>query len=168
MSSAIEPAIRADGPPTGLTFSHISVPCRNLAEGREFYTRVLGATVQIDWPDFIGFRLFGVPVGIAVNGASFISRDGEYPHFAFFAKADELLQLKAWLTRCGIPSSNFWTRGEVEALMFFRDPSGNLIEITCEHGFADADKLPRGPARGHGTAVDITALYYREWRVPNA
>ena len=33
----------------------------------------------------------------------------------------------------------------VEALMFFRDPSGNLIELYCEKGFKGADKLPAAP-----------------------
>jgi len=29
-----------------------------------------------------------------------------------------------------------------------------------------SDKLPRGPARGHGTAVDIDALRYETWSLP--
>ena len=50
--------------------------------------------------------------------------------------------------------------------MFFRDPSGNVIELFCKDGVKDADKLPRGPSRGHGTAVDIDALRYTTWKRP--
>lgn len=50
--------------------------------------------------------------------------------------------------------------------MFFRDPSGNVIELFCHEGYAAAAGLPRGPARGHGTAVDIDAITYSDWRVP--
>ena len=74
--------------------------------------------------------------------------------------------MKEWLTRCGVPTSNYWTRSGVEALMFCRDPSGNMIEFYCERGVAGADKFPRGPARGHGTAVDIDKLRYTSWKLP--
>jgi hypothetical protein len=74
--------------------------------------------------------------------------------------------MKDWLTRCGIPSSGYWTRNGVEALMFFRDPSGNMIELFCEHGFAGAADLPKGPPRGHGTTVDVEALRYDSWQLP--
>ncbi|HEX4114091.1 MAG TPA: VOC family protein [Stellaceae bacterium] len=168
MTIATEPDDRVDGPPkTGLTFSHVSVPCRDIAAGKRFYTAVLGGTVRVDTPDFVALRVFDTEIGIGSVGTTFVGHDSEYPHFAFFAGPGEMLRMKAWLTRCGIPTSNFWTRHGVEALMFFRDPSGNLIELFCEHGFTGADKLPRGPARGHGTAVDVTALHYRQWQVPD-
>jgi len=50
--------------------------------------------------------------------------------------------------------------------MFFRDPTGNLIELYCEEGFVGAEKLPRGPARGHVITVDIDALHYGTCSVP--
>ena len=48
----------------------------------------------------------------------------------------------------------------------FLDPSGNVIELYCDKGFAGAECLPHGPPRGHGTAVDIDALYYDTWSLP--
>jgi len=158
---------RVNGPPRLREFAHVSVPCRDLEEGKLFYSKVLGAELHIEEKSFASFRLAGVDVGIGTDGASFIEKNAEYPHFAFFASAEEMLHMKAWLTRCGVPSSNFWTRGGVEALMFFRDPSGNMIELFCLNGFKDADKLPRGPARGHGTAVDIESLRYTSWHLPD-
>jgi catechol 2,3-dioxygenase-like lactoylglutathione lyase family enzyme len=154
------------GPPRLREFAHVSVPCRDMEEGKLFYSKVLGGEMHVEQQSFASFRLAGVDVGIGADGASFIEKNAEYPHFAFYASADEMLHMKAWLTRCGIPSSNFWTRGGVEALMFFRDPSGNMIELFCVSGFKGADKLPRGPARGHGTAVDIEALRYTSWKLP--
>ena len=167
MSIATETELRVDGPPAGLTFSHVSVPCRDIPEGKLFYTKVLGGTVRVDTPDFVALNVFGTEIGIGSVGTTFVGRDSEYPHFAFFAGADQMLQMKAWLIKCGIPTSNFWTRHGVEALMFFRDPSGNLIELFCQRGFKGADRLPRGPARGHGTAVDVIALHYRDWKLPH-
>jgi catechol 2,3-dioxygenase-like lactoylglutathione lyase family enzyme len=154
------------GPPELGVFSHVSVPCRDLAEGIRFYVEVLGGKLRVHEPAFASIRVAGTDIGIGAEGCSMIARSAEYPHFAFFAGPDEMRRMKRWLDRCGVPTTNFWTRGGVEALMFFRDPSGNLIEIYCERGFDGADQLPRGPARGHGIAIDIDQLYYDKWQVP--
>jgi hypothetical protein len=50
--------------------------------------------------------------------------------------------------------------------MFFRDPSGNLIELYCVEGFPAADTFPRGPAAGHGIAIDVDAIRYDTWNPP--
>jgi catechol 2,3-dioxygenase-like lactoylglutathione lyase family enzyme len=166
--TADQPARTAtvSGPPKFRAFAHVSLPCRDLEEGKRFYGKVLGGEMRVETPTFVSFRLCGVDVGVGNDGCTFLEPGTEYPHCAFFCGPDELLQMKAWLARCGIPSSNFWTRSGVEALMFFRDPSGNMIELYCEKGFAGAETLPRGPARGHGTAVDIERLRYSEWSLP--
>ena len=51
-------------------------------------------------------------------------------------------------------------------MTFFRNPTGNVIELFCPDGYEGADELPRGPARGHGAAIHIDALAYSEWRLP--
>ena len=158
---------RATGP-VQLGFAHVSVPCRDLEEGIAFYRDVLGGEMHVNTPTFCSFRLGGVDVGIGTDGCSYIVPTAEYPHFAFFIGAAELVQMRAWLSECGVPVSNLWTRGGVEALMFFRDPSGNVIELYCQKGFEGADKLPKGPPRGHGTAVDIDTLRYSDWKRPSA
>ncbi len=162
-----KPETRTRGPAKSMTFAHVSVPCRDLDEGKEFYGAVLGGEIHIDQPTFASFRLGGVDVGIGTEGCTMIGPSAEYPHFAFFLGPDELVQMKAWLTECGIPTSNYWTRRGIEALMFFRDPSGNVIELYCERGFKGADQLPKGPPRGHGTAVDIDSLRYDSWNRPS-
>jgi catechol 2,3-dioxygenase-like lactoylglutathione lyase family enzyme len=161
-----EAAPAANGPPALLSFAHLSIPCRDLEEAKRFYVEVLGGTIRLEQPHFLIVKIADTEIGVGSAGCSFVQGDAEYPHFAFFAAPEAMLGMKAWLERCGIPSSNFWTRRGVEALMFFRDPSGNVIELFCERGFKGAENLPRGPARGHGTAVDIEALRYTEWRRP--
>ena len=127
---------------------------------------MLGGEKTVETPTFASFKLGGVDVGIGSEGTSFITNGAEYPHMAFFVNAEELVAMKKWLTRCGVPTSNFWTRGGVETLMFFRDPSGNMIELFCTGGVPGSDKFPKGPPRGHGTAVDIETLYYDNFSLP--
>ena len=158
---------KARGPAKLKSFAHVSVPCRDLEEGKAFYRDVLGGEMHVDTPTFASFRLGGVDVGIGTDGCSYIAGNAEYPHFAFFVGPDELTQMQGWLAQCGIPTSNLWTRRGIEALMFFRDPSGNVIELYCEQGYKGADKLPKGPPRGHGTAVDIDRLRYDTWKRPS-
>jgi catechol 2,3-dioxygenase-like lactoylglutathione lyase family enzyme len=154
------------GPPEFLSFSHVSVPCRDLEEGKRFYVEVMGGKLRVATPTFAAITICGIDVGIGNEGCTFLEPGAEYPHFAFFAGPEALPAMKDWLTRCGIPSSGFWTRNGVETLMFFRDPSGNMIELFCERGFAGAADLPKGPPRGHGTTVDVDALRYDSWRLP--
>jgi catechol 2,3-dioxygenase-like lactoylglutathione lyase family enzyme len=159
---------KANAPPKLTAFAHVSVPCRDLEEGKRFYRDVLGGEMVVDTPTFCSFVLGGVQVGIGTVGCSWTDAENEYPHFAFYVDADTLVQMQGWLARCGIPTSNLWTRGGVEALMFFRDPSGNVIELYCKQGYKGAEALPKGPPRGHGTAVDITKLLYKSWNPPAA
>ena len=127
-----------DGPPKFDAFHHVSIPCRDLEEGIRFYTEVMGGRVRVKEPFFASIQVADAAIGIGAEGCSYVERSAEYPHFAFHAGGEELQQMKDWLKRCGIPSTIFWTRMGVEALMFFRDPSGNLIELYCEKGFKGA------------------------------
>ena len=159
---------KANASPKLTAFAHVSVPCRDIEAGKRFYRDVLGGEMVVDTPTFCSFVLGGVQVGIGTVGCSWTEAENEYPHFAFYVDADTLVQMQGWLATCGIPTSNLWTRGGVEALMFFRDPSGNVIELYCKQGYKGADALPKGPPRGHGTAVDITKLLYKSWNPPPA
>ncbi len=164
MQSETRPA--ADGPPAFSSLHHIAIPCRDLEEGIRFYRDVLGGVQQVEESAFALFALAGTLIGISTEGATRMTAATEYPHFAFLVDAAQLVGMKDWLDRCGVPSSNYWTRSGIETLMFFRDPTGNVIELFCPEGHDGADDLPRGPARGHGAAIDIDALVYSEWRLP--
>ena len=147
-------------------FAHVSVPCRDMAEGKKFYAEVLGGETRVNTPTFAAFMFGDVEVGIGDQGCTFIEPGNEYPHFAFYCDAETIVAMKRWLTACGIPTSNLWTRHGKETLMFFRDPSGNMIELYCKGGYAGAEHLPKGPPRGHGTAVNVDELRYDTWRLP--
>jgi len=159
-------AADALGPPKLDSLAHVSLPCRDLAEGKTFYIDVLGGKLRVDHPEFAAITIAGSEIGIGTVGCTFIEPGNEYPHVAFYCGPDEMLAMKEWLGRFGVPTSNYWTRAGVEALMFFRDPSGNMIELFCTKGFQGADKLPKGPPRGHGIAVDVDALRYDTWSPP--
>jgi len=166
----MEPDARTEveGPPAFSSIHHIAIPCRDLEEGIDFYRDVLGGVQKIQDSAFALFELAGTRIGISTEGATSMTPGTEYPHFAFLVDASALVRMKEWLTRCSVPSSNFWTRNGIETLMFFRDPTGNVIELFCPEGYDGAADLPRGPARGHGVAIDIDALAYTDWRRPKS
>jgi catechol 2,3-dioxygenase-like lactoylglutathione lyase family enzyme len=154
------------GPATFDSLAHISLPCRDLEDGIAFYVDVLGGELRALGPIFASVRLAGANVGFGTKGASFIGDGAEYPHIAFYVGPEEIVHTKHWLAQCEIPCSNLWTRRGKEVLMFFRDPSGNVIELFCKDGFSGADKLPVGTSAGHGEAVNIDELRYTTWKRP--
>jgi catechol 2,3-dioxygenase-like lactoylglutathione lyase family enzyme len=167
-ASAIDARIAAldvRSPPVLNTFAHVSLPTLNLEEGVRFYTQVLGGQLMFKVPAYAAINIAGIQFGLGSDGCSFVQPRMEYPHIAFYVTADEMLRMRKWLTLCRVPISNLWTRKGVEALMFFRDPSANLIELLCRSGVEGADNLPRGNARA-GDALDTESLYYTDWTVP--
>ena len=114
---------KVSGPPKFNHLDHVSVPCRDLEEGIRFYRDVLGGEqIVSSVVAFAFFEIAGARIGIGSVGCTFLNESTEYPHMAFNVGAEELVQMKDWLTACGIPTSNFWTRQGVEALMFFVIP----------------------------------------------
>ena len=156
------------GRPALQSFDHVSMPSHDLEESIRFYSEVLGGELMVKEAEFALFKIANTRVGIGATGTTFMTEHAEYPHIAFNIGPDGLMQMKQWLTECGVPTSNFWTRKGIETLMFFRDPSGNVIELFCEAGYEGAADLPRGPARGHGITIDIDALRYTGWQVPES
>jgi len=163
--SAIADGVEVRGPVELTSFAHVSLPCRDLEEGIRFYTRVLGGKLMFSVPGYGAINIAGVQFGLGTDGCSFIAPAKEYPHIAFYVSPDQMIHMRRWLTRCGIPISDLWTRTGAEALMFFRDPSNNLIELYCRSGFEGAADLPRGDAR-RSDAADVEGLYYTQWSLP--
>lgn len=158
---------KVTGPPKFNHSDHVSFPCRDLAEGIRFYRDVIGCEQIVETQGFAFFTIANIRFGIGSIGCTFMSEGAEYPHIAFNVGPKALVQMKEWLTACGIPTSDLWTRQGVEALMFFLDPSRNVIELFCTEGYAGAADLPRGPARGHGTTLDLNEISYDQWSVPS-
>ncbi|MDA1326766.1 MAG: VOC family protein [Proteobacteria bacterium] len=159
-------ASKVTGPPKLTSFDHASMPSHDVAESIRFYGSVLGGELVVKEDQFALFKIAGTRIGIGSSGTTFMTENAEYPHIAFNIGPDALVRMKDWLTACGVPTSNFWTRKGIETLMFFRDPSGNVIELFCDSGYDGAADLPRGPARGHGITLDIDELRYTHWHIP--
>jgi catechol 2,3-dioxygenase-like lactoylglutathione lyase family enzyme len=148
------------------TFNHVSVPCRDLEEATAFFVDVLGGEMRISTPIFAEVWVGGMNIGYGTQGTTFMQPSCEYPHIAFYIGAEDLQRMKVWFAQCEIPTTHYWTRHGVEALMYFRDPSGNVFEFYCPEGMPGADTFPRGLAAAHGVAVDIDSIRYDTWKRP--
>lgn len=144
-------------------FSHVSVPVRDREEAKRFFINVLGGELVLDLPTFVEVRVGGMVLGFSEQPGGWTAPDAEFPHYAFFVDPEDFGPLKARLESFGVPTHPIWTRGGVEALMYFRDPSGNLFELYCAQGFKDADKLPRPPGWGGDFRPPISSLGY-DWK----
>ena len=159
-TSAAEGRISTTGQPQFSGFSHASLPCRDLEQSKRFFTEVLGAEIFHDTVGFAEVRIAGVIIGLAEQTGGWTGWDAEYPHYAFFIDGKNYWPMKEWLESCGI-STHPWTRDHKKALLYFRDPSGNLFEIYCEKGYEGVASLPVGLKQG-GRPIDFAGLNY-EW-----
>ncbi|HLH23023.1 MAG TPA: VOC family protein [Chloroflexota bacterium] len=143
--------------------SHVSLPVRDRAEAVRWFVQVLGAELHLDNPTFTEVRVAGTVFGLSEQQGGWTAPDAEFPHYAFEVEGQAFLPLKARLEAHGVKTHPVWTRHGVEALMYFRDPSGNLFELYCTRGFPGADQLPRPPGWGGDFRPPIADLSY-EWQ----
>ena len=115
-------------------FSHMTIPCKDLEQTKRFFTEVLGGEIAHPGPK-LEIRIAGTLVTFSPASGGWTGRNSEYPHYAFFIEPDDFLPMKERLESYGVPTSEPWTRDYVKALMYFRDPSGNLLEMYCARGF---------------------------------
>lgn len=165
---AIANALESTQSPTVSGFSHISLPVRDIAEAVRFWTTIFQAEpVRNNHPDrFAEVRAGGMVIGLSRATAGWTASVAEFPHYAFFVQPQDLKPLKARIESFGVPTHSIWTRNRKEALMYFRDPSGNLFELYCEQGFEDVASIPLGVSAGGEYEVDFQALVYDSWRDP--
>ncbi|HEX6510679.1 MAG TPA: VOC family protein, partial [Chloroflexota bacterium] len=154
--------------PTVSGFSHISTPVRDVEETVRFWTAIFGAepVLNAHRDRFAEVRLGGVIIGMSKQPAGWTGRTAEFPHYAFFVQPDDFVPLKERLEAYGVRTHAIWTRNRIEALMYFRDPSGNLFELYCKQGFKDVMTIPQGSGAGGDYEVDLEALNYDTWRDP--
>jgi catechol 2,3-dioxygenase-like lactoylglutathione lyase family enzyme len=142
--------------------AHASLTVRDLEEAKRFYTEVLGGRLVLNLPEFAEVNVSGMIFGFAEVSGHVQHPHEEYPHIAFFIDGDQLVPMKQWLEDHGVKTHGLWTRNGREALMYFKDPSGNLFEIYCRQ-YDGAAELPRGGPRGGEGIVDLTTLNY-DWK----
>ena len=129
---------------------HLAINVRDLDEGRKFYSGLLGAVEGRSTETWVDFDFFGHQLSLHL-GEPFTTeatgKVGEHmvpmPHFGV------VLPLEVWrgvaerLEAAGIefiipPSVRFAGKPGEQWTMFFRDPSGNPVEVK---GFAEMSSV---------------------------
>jgi extradiol dioxygenase family protein len=130
---------------------HLAFPVHDLAAARAFWGGVMGCAEGrssdqwIDF-DFYGHQIVAHCTGERAGDAGRNPVDGHgvpVPHFGIVLDMEAWHTLSARLTAAGVafeiePHIRFKGETGEQATMFFRDPSGNAIEIKA---FADPTQL---------------------------
>jgi catechol 2,3-dioxygenase-like lactoylglutathione lyase family enzyme len=155
--------LRGLGRPRLRALDHVTLPVRDLGVARRFYCEVLGAA-YLTTIDAEALARFGRPaapnggegayhVSLFLGGSTridlFLQGTGQpplaqgHPHLAFRVPPGDMLTWKARLEQSGVPTEGPLRLGPPgQASLYFNDPFGNHLEITCL-GFAD--ELPIRP-----------------------
>ncbi|HEY3115155.1 MAG TPA: VOC family protein [Chloroflexota bacterium] len=159
----------ANAPPavSMLGFDHMTLPSKDLGESKRFLTTVFGGIVTIDGPSHVTVMVGGAAIG---NGgpldSGWTALDAHYPRYTFEVAPEHLVTLKERLGNQGVPTSDVGAHTGADAFFYFRDPTGNLWELSCTQGFTGATRRTR--AAGGNYTVDVRALMYEHWRDPGA
>jgi len=147
---------------------HLTIAVSDLAEARHFYCDVLGGALMMTVDNAFLAR-YGRPpapnngegahhLSIYLGGATrvdlFLQHAGQpapalgHPHYAFAVPARDLPKWRRRLAAEGVPIEGPLRLGPPgQASIYFNDPFGNRLEITC-FGFAGAvEQRPPVPTR---------------------
>ena len=129
---------------------HLAYHVRDLDEARGFYSGVLGCREGRSTDSWVDFDFFGHQISLHL-GAPFANaptgKVGDHmvpmPHFGVVLDLERFNDLAARLQAAGVdfvlpPSRRFAGQPGEQWTMFFRDPSGNPIEVK---GFADQSAI---------------------------
>ncbi len=138
---------------TALSPFHLAFPVHDLIAAREFWSAVMGCEEGRSSDDWIDFNFYGHQI-VAHQAPSIVAKAGHgsnevdghdvpVPHFGIVLEIDEWKMLAERLIGKGVkfeiePYVRFKGEPGEQATMFFRDPSGNAIEMKA---FADRSKL---------------------------
>ena len=129
---------------------HLAFPVHDLAAARAFYGGLLGCAEGRSSDEWIDFDFHGhqIVAHLAIEAgdraANYVDgHDVPVPHFGVVLTMDAWRALAARLRAAGVqfaiePTIRFAGQAGEQATMFFRDPSGNALEIKA---MADPDKL---------------------------
>src|SRR5690349_17841330 len=138
--------------------SHVSLACRDLAESKLFYSGVLGGELVHEIPGFVEYRIADAIFGLSEQNQGWTAPEHEYPHYAFYLDGPNFERMIRWLDGYSVP--NYPYRRDPTALVYFRDPSGNLFELYCDTGYDKIASLLPAPRRG-GPQIDFRSLNYQ-------
>lgn len=130
---------------------HLAFPVDDLAEARRFYGGAMGCAEGRSSDEWIDFDFYGhqIVAHLAPGQAGDRARnhvDGHgvpVPHFGIVLKMEDWTALAERLRAAGVafaiePTIRFEGQPGEQATMFFRDPSGNALEMKA---FASDDML---------------------------
>lgn len=145
-----------------LGLSHISVRVRDVDEAAAFWIDLFEAEPYHRRPNGQVFeiRLSGVVLAF-FDAPGVIGTKVAYPHYAFIASPEGMRVLKKRLDDAGVKTHPIWTRDYIKALMYFRDPSGNMFELYCPK-YDRPDELRLAKARNGDFEPPIEDMMY-DW-----
>ena len=129
---------------------HLAIPVNNLEACRTFYREVLGCNEGRSSNHWVDFDFFGHQLSFHLGPVMKTENTGHVgdhlvpmPHFGMVLALPEWQALAARLAAAQVafilsPSVRFEGEPGEQWTMFFRDPSGNPIEIK---GFADLEAV---------------------------
>lgn len=129
---------------------HLAFPVRDLAEARSFYGGLLGCAEGRSSDEWIDFDFYGHQIVAHTGGESgdrasnpVDGHDIPVPHFGVVLTMEDWQALADRLVAAGTqfaiePTIRFKGQPGEQATMFFRDPSGNALEMKA---FAEDAKL---------------------------
>ena len=142
---------------------HVTIPVKDLALARKFYCDVLGAAYLMTVDDAT-LKRFGRPpaadggegtyhVSVYFGGRTrldlFLQQSGQpspaagHPHFALKVSPRDMLRWQHVLQAKGIPADGPLQLGPPgQASLYFNDPFGNHLELTC---FGFSQRIPIRP-----------------------
>lgn len=125
---------------------HLAFPVRDLEEARSFYGSLLGCAEGRSSDEWIDFDFYGHQIVAHTGGESgdrasnpVDGHDVPVPHFGVVLTMEDWHTLADRLVAAGMefaiePTIRFKGQPGEQATMFFRDPSGNALEMKA---FAD-------------------------------
>ena len=132
------------------SFFHLAYNVRDLDETRRFYGDVLGCREGRSAPTWVDFDFFGHEISLHLGEPFAVANTGRVgdhlvpmPHLGVALQLDDWKTLAAHLEEKGVafvlkPMVRFEGEPGEQWTMFFRDPSGNPIEIK---GFRSLETL---------------------------
>lgn len=129
---------------------HLAFPVHDLAAARAFWGGVMGCPEGRSSDDWVDFDFYGhqIVAHLSPEAGDVLANpvdghDVPVPHFGIVLSMAEWTELADRLTAAGTkfaiePYVRFKGQPGEQATMFFRDPSGNAIEMKA---FADRSKL---------------------------
>ncbi|WP_312840240.1 VOC family protein [Delftia tsuruhatensis] len=132
------------------TSFHLAYHVRDLDEARAFYGTLLGCQEGRSTETWVDFDFFGHQISLHLGEPFPVTNTGRVgdhmvpmPHLGLVMAMDDWKALAARLSSGVVdfvlqPGIRFEGEPGEQATMFFRDPSGNPIEVK---GFADLDKV---------------------------